>query len=159
MNLEQKLARSVGNQLEATISELKTVAQIPRISNQWTSVQVLDHLLQVHAVIVSGIQARSPMPKRFPGLIIRRTIVNFVMNSAIRVPSKGATPRCPVDADFESKAHEIREIQSNLEKLITLDTFENAMIFNHPIAGQLDLIESLKFVLAHLVYHQKRARS
>ncbi len=123
----------------------------------WTPVQTLDHLSQVHRLVLLGLLAKEAMPRRPFYLAVRRRVVNFVMANAIPVSARGALPSCAADADFEVAATEFLKLQEKLEKRVAEVGDPSIMVMKHPVGGALNLGETLDFVHAHLVYHLKRA--
>lgn len=97
------------------------------------------------------------MPKRGSLFGFRRQVVKFILTNAIPVPAKGAYPTCSPDADFEEMASELRKLQGKLEKRVADGIDPNAVVMMHPVAGPLNLEETLEIVHAHLMYHYKRA--
>lgn len=147
----------VGQAVEDVITALRPIVGQPLKPGVWTPVQTLDHLIQVHRGVVLGLRAKEALPKRAPYFVIRRTMVGMILRNAIPVPAKGGLPTCDPNADFETKADELRQLQSKIESRATEDFPPNCVVMKHPIAGPLNLPETLAIVHAHLTYHLKRS--
>ena len=144
----------VGALVESTINRLRG-NQGP--FSDWTPVQTLDHLAQVHRLVLLGLRAKEPMPQRPFFLTVRRRVVNIVMSNAIPVSARGALPTCAADADFESMSAELLKLQAKLEKRSGEGIDPSWMVMRHPVGGPLNFDETIAFVEAHLIYHFKRA--
>lgn len=148
---------TVGQRVEEVIAALQAHSSTAPKSGTWSSVQTLDHLIQVHRGLLLGLRTKETLPKRPFYFTIRRNMVELILSNAITVPAKGALPSCPADADFETFAQDFRKLHEKLVKRVTEGVDENLLVMNHPVAGPLNINEALKITEAHLVYHTKRA--
>jgi uncharacterized damage-inducible protein DinB len=129
--------------------------------DEWSLTEVIEHLVIAERNFTPGFEQASAakgfeaIPKR-----IRRKVVLFVLRNAFKVPtpSDKVVPK-GVDT-LETLLPEWNTLRERTSKSLDNKSQDqlNYLVFKHPRAGDLNLLEALDFLDAHMTYHRKRAK-
>lgn len=130
--------------------------------NQWSILQVVEHLLLVETGSLQYMQKKYKYGKNIPragwGTKIRYTLFRF----AFDLPFKWKAPKVASTLPEQS---ELKDVQTRWEQTRQqMNAFIEAMperdyhlsIFKHPFAGRLNLYQTFGFYTTHFEHHLKQ---
>ena len=129
----------------------------------WSILQVVNHLLYAEANSVKYLQKKMQGVSSVPKGGVLSGVRSFALNVALRLPVKYKAPKfaLPVQEEvyvFENIREQWNEVRDEFRKIldqIDADTDEK-LIFKHPVAGRLNIYQTLSFLHEHIEHHFKQ---
>lgn len=129
---------------------------------RWNLLQVVLHLMTSEKLSVIYIKRKTGSGKSIPASRLLSAFRLLALNIALKLPVKYKAPKMAdttgKEPDYEKLKSEWKEVRSVLKKLIeTLDDETlKSELFKHPVAGEMNMKQALKFMEIHSAHHQKQ---
>lgn len=126
----------------------------------WSPLQVTHHLYLAEAASVAAMEKVEGRPSRRRGLVARLGYLGVWVVLKLGVKVKNPAPAANPDADVDLAAVERdwREVRGRLQALLERlgESGAHSAAMMHPIAGPLDVEETLLFLSRHLDHHLRQ---
>lgn len=129
---------------------------------EWNILQVILHLKTAEKLSVNYIKRKARSDEAIPksGILskLRSATLKFALKLPIKFTSPKITDTTDKDPDYEELKSEWEEIRSDLKSLIKKldeDTLKKE-IFNHVVAGKMNMKQALEFIEMHTAHHRKQ---
>jgi hypothetical protein len=125
----------------------------------WHAVEIVEHLVLVHegTAAVLAAQPRTVPPGR-AGNWWKRAALDLVLSSDLRVraPTRRVLPTAAVPlADLAGRWHAAHQAIQAIAEAHGRD-WGARLVFRHPLAGWLDLQDTIRFLQVHLEHHSRQ---
>ena len=135
--------------------------QVPK-EGVWSPLQVLRHIMSSERGSLSYLQKKlsfhPELPK--PGLIskLRYWLLRIAIYSPIRFKAPSSVKPTLESFDLDLLQSEWEEISKDMREYLTdLDPkWYNYLVYNHPIAGRITILQMLSFLKHHLLRHKRQ---
>ncbi len=151
------------NQLLEELSELSgEQLQFKPSEDSWSILEVLDHAYKVEKGTFFYIKKKTKYADELPMAGLSSSLSSFILNTALRSSFKFEAPTKYVQPDEDLSFVELREEWDELRDLSrrALDMIDvklaKKLIFKHPMAGMLNILQTLTFLQAHFDHHLKQ---
>jgi len=128
--------------------------------NDWSIIQVLNHIIDVERGTCGYVFNKLTSEKELPPIKFKNKIASFVLNKKLKSNEKFKAPEIVSNPSnnetFEQVLEKWNETRFNWQELI--ETFPRDLskkaVFRHPLAGNLNITQTLEFMVNHLNHHQ-----
>jgi hypothetical protein len=125
--------------------------------DEWSLTQIIEHLVITEGLLIPAIQKASTIK---PPVSAEQTkqwrTVKVIMKSGTKVPVPTERVEPKSLENLETLLAEWETLRENLKQILQTKTETNLLVFPHPVAGPLDIAETLEFLSLHLHYHTLR---
>lgn len=150
---------------EAYIKELNenTAEQIKYKpdANTWSILEVVEHLIKVEAQTFGFIK-KFDFGRKDEKVSLRSGISFLLLRLFFKFPRRIAIPTEKVKPEGKHEKEELENEWNILRQEVkkTLQTFSEDkikhFIFLHPVAGKLNILQTLGFIYLHMLHHRKQ---
>lgn len=131
---------------------------------KWSPVQILHHLMDAESGTLNYIRKKIANPDQLEQSGIREKMNAFLLSVFLRAPLKWKAPKVvstvPEHDTLTNTLRRYNEVRENWKQLI--DSMpEDQMkkkIFRHPVAGRMNLYDTLNFIDLHARRHFRQIR-
>ena len=132
----------------------------PLAKEEWSIKEIIEHVTIVEERYINFVlAAKDILPQQNILQSLRRQLVLFVLRNGIKVP-------VPIPEVVPTGNIEINQLmqrwdsaRNKLKKILEMkqESDLNLFVFKHPIAGNLNMLQSIEILTWHLHYHMVRA--
>lgn len=151
----EKLYQQLGLLNEAIIHQ-------PVAENKWSCLQQMVHVNLSFEGTINYIQKKMLQPELIPEAGITNTIKSKLLNRALNSDTRFKAPKGLDVVDVKTTLTAAREsTQTQLQRLKEIlelypDTMLKKAVFKHPVAGRITMAQTLAFLDAHLMHHERQ---
>jgi len=144
---------------ELKIKEDALLKQRPH-GGGWNILEVLGHLLQTEKLALSYVNKKmnvvSDIPYSGTKAIINKLKLRLILSMPFRykAPQNALPPDFRLLEELENKWNASREELSNI--LVETGTESRKLLYRHPFAGRMNLLQMMQFFKAHIKHHIKQ---
>jgi len=128
----------------------------------WTPVQVLQHLLLVESLILSGLHRDAGSDRETTGRTLRDQVgafavsLVFLLRIRVRMPTRRVDPVPPLSfAEVEERWRVVgSELAIRLREAAARTP--GHAVLRHPVAGPLSPVETADFLVKHMRHHERQ---
>ncbi len=156
-----RLLEDLKNETIQKVSNLTIEKYQHKLSdNDWSLIQVLNHIIDVERGTCGYVFNKLTSEKELPPIKIKNKIASFILNKNLKSDKKFKAPAIvsnPSNSEtLEQVLEKWDETRFNWQELI--ETFPRDLskkaVFRHPLAGNLNILQTLEFMYNHLKHHQ-----
>jgi DinB superfamily len=125
--------------------------------DEWSLTQIIEHLVITERLLIPAIENATVIkPPASPEETRQWRTVKVIMKSGTKVPVPIERVEPKSVENLEDLLAEWEMLRKNLKTILSAKTDTNLLVFPHPVAGPLDIAETLEFLSLHLRYHTIR---
>lgn len=134
----------------------------PPTPGKWSASQILDHVVTAESRSLEYIGKKTRTPEAVPPAGLMCSVRTFALVVALSSPLRFRTPDAVSDVPDNPDATEALERWGKVRERLreTLETLPEELLgralFKHPIAGRMNMSQTLDFMTAHLNRHAKQ---
>jgi|TARA_B110000240_G_scaffold44271_1_gene49938 uncharacterized damage-inducible protein DinB len=147
--------RILNNLVDYTAEELNFKPS----ENEWSISQVVEHLIESEAGVNKYINFKLKNIEEQPKAGIRSFLNSKVLNKKLKSNEKFKVPTVLSEPELGNDYSDLKEKWDNSRMFLikTVETFPKGKIkkaiFNHPVAGLLNMHQTMLFLINHLDHH------
>ena len=147
--------RILNNLVDYTAEELNFKPS----ENEWSISQVVEHLIESETGVNKYINFKLKNIKEQPKAGIRSFLNSKVLNKKLKSNEKFKVPKVLSEPELGNDYSDLKEKWDNSRMFLikTVETFPKGKIkkaiFNHPVAGLLNMHQTMLFLINHLDHH------
>tara|TARA_B110001469_G_scaffold56117_1_gene54064 strand:+ start:779 stop:1315 length:537 start_codon:yes stop_codon:yes gene_type:complete len=147
--------RILNNLVDYTAEELNFKPS----ENEWSISQVVEHLIESETGVNKYINFKLKNIKEQPKAGIRSFLNSKVLNKKLKSNEKFKVPTVLSEPELGNDYSDLKEKWDNSRMFLikTVETFPKGKIkkaiFNHPVAGLLNMHQTMLFLINHLDHH------
>jgi len=127
----------------------------------WNILEVLGHLLQTEKLALSYVNKKMNVIKEISFSGIKAIINKHILLSVLGLPFKYKAPQNSIPAEdirsLEELENEWAEFRKELLRLLDVTGNESRkLLYRHPFAGRMNLLQMMQFFIAHIKHHIKQ---
>jgi len=164
--LVEKEVASLEKYHQELLDEIDTLTEEQLIfkpdANSWSIIEVLEHMYLTEKGTFLYIKKQTKRADELKKAGLKSKFNSFVLNRALasthkyKVPVKQALPTAELNLEeLKEKWDSLRELGKKALDMIDVN-LANKLIFKHPVAGMLNIIQTLRFLEAHFNHHLKQ---
>ncbi|CAN5624100.1 hypothetical protein BH23GEM11_BH23GEM11_01000 [soil metagenome] len=137
-------------------------SQVPAAGGGWSAVQVLQHLLLVEELVLSGLDGTTERGRGTPRKTLRDRVGGLAVSLVFLLRIRVRMPTRRVDPDPALPFAEVEERWSTVgldlaRRLRQANAEEPARtVLRHPVSGPLSAAQTSAFLLAHMRHHERQ---
>lgn len=154
------LERDRNDLLEVLRSRDELDLRAPGADGGWSALEVIDHLMRAEEGSLTYIGKKMIDPASIANAGIGSKLRSMALRIALRLPLRYRAPilvASPKSAesltDAISRWDQIRKAMGELIEEFP-EELQGRAVFRHPVAGRIDLLETMRFHRAHLARHR-----
>jgi len=149
--------------------ELVSILNVNQLNNnleadKWSCGQIMEHLQMSFGFTMLYLNKKISQPELIPVAGFKSTLrywlIKFVLNSPIKVKAPKGVDNVPEVTTIEQINQGVNKNLRALEEFINRYPFElnQKAIFKHPLAGRINLYQTIQFLNDHLMHHDRQIR-
>ena len=131
-----------------------------RETDVWNISEVLGHLIQAETLALSYVKKKMNVIQDLPYSGPRSSININILRVILFLPFKYKAPKASVPEKvltLDELTKKWGDIRSDLKNILIQNGKESRkLLYKHPFAGRMNLIEMMKFFRAHIAHHIKQ---
>ncbi|MCH7665824.1 MAG: DinB family protein [Acidobacteria bacterium] len=128
----------------------------------WSAVQVLAHVIQAERLSLEYLRKKTQRPELIPSSGVIAALKSRALGLFLRLPFKVSAPartaEVPESAELQDLERDWAEVRSAWRDF--LEDFPPKLagkaVYKHPVAGRLNLEQTLRFLIDHLRRHTRQ---
>jgi uncharacterized damage-inducible protein DinB len=135
-----------------------------RSANEWSVVQVLDHIVVMEEAIYSESRRALTKARKHPTRMerLRFALLERAFRTSVRVKVPGAVAflHPSTDSRFDDVLSRWEAQQAQWRQFLRLQdcTTAKCTAIRHPVVGDLSLTNAVAFMLSHMIHHRHQLR-
>jgi hypothetical protein len=140
----------------------EVVLHQPVEEKKWSCLQHMVHINLSFEGTINYINKKMLQPELIPNAGIKHSIKSKLLNRALNSDSRFKAPKGLDTMDVIATLQSTKDAtQAQLRRLKVLleqypDSMKKKAVFRHPIAGQITMQQTLSFLDAHLMHHERQ---
>jgi len=128
----------------------------------WSAVQVLAHVIQAERLSLEYLRKKTQRPELIPSSGVIAALKSRALGLFLRLPFKVSAPArtaaVPASAELQDLEQDWAEVRSAWRDFLEDFPPELACkaVYKHPVAGRLNLEQTLRFLIDHLRRHTRQ---
>lgn len=133
-------------------------------ADKWSCGQIMEHLQMSFGFTILYLHKKIAQPELIPVAGFKSTLrywlIKLVLISPIKVKAPKGVDNVPANTTIEHIAHGVNKNLQALGEFINKYPVElnQKAIFKHPLAGRINLYQTIQFLNDHLMHHDRQIR-
>lgn len=164
----QKLFDSLESQRNTLLNEIKLLSPDKlnkHVPDKWSTGQVLAHIITAEQLSINYLKKKIQGINETKDTGILGEVKMWVLIISQRLPlkfkaPKGVVEKTPAFETSEQIEQAWNQTRNDLRELLSQfnDTHLNRAVFKHPVAGKLNIQQTLRFFGEHIIHHQPQIK-